>query len=244
MLSIKNYQSNLKYYYGFYTGSVDGKVGSKTKSAVKSYQKFKGLTQDGIYGSKTDSALVTDIKELQQLLNKKGYKLTVDGIIGSATLTAIKDVQKKNNLIVDGIAGENTIKVLGGNTGSSNPYSGSLTNWEEYPHFDKTEFKCQCGGKYCNGYPADISPKLIDILEKLRAYFGKPITITSGLRCKKHNAEVSGSSSTSKHMEGKAADIYIPGVDKAKIKAKAYELGAAYCYYGTAGMGEAVHINV
>ncbi len=78
----------------------------------------------------------------------------------------------------------------------------------------------------------------------MRAYFGKPITITSGLRCKKHNAEVSGSSSTSKHMEGKAADIYIAGVDKAKIKAKAYELGAAYCYYGTANMGNAVHINV
>ena len=50
--------------------------------------------------------------------------------------------------------------------------------------------------------------------------------------------------SNSQHQYGKAADIYIAGVDKAKIKAKAYELGAAYCYYGTAGMGEAVHINV
>ena len=45
-------------------------------------------------------------------------------------------------------------------------------------------------------------------------------------------------------MYGKAADIYIPGIDKAKIKAKAYELGAAYSYYGTANMGNAVHINV
>ena len=243
MLSVKNYQSNLKYYYGFYTGSVDGKVGSKTTSAVKSYQKFKGLTQDGIYGSKTDSALIKDIKNLQTLLNKNGAKLTVDGIVGSSTVSAIKAFQKKKGLTVDGIAGANTIKALGGSSASSSSSSSSLINWNSVKYFKKSEFKCQCGGKYCNGYPADISPKLIDILEKLRAYFGKPITITSGLRCKKHNAEVGGVSN-SQHQYGKAADIYIPGIDKAKIKAKAYELGAAYCYYGTANMGNAVHINV
>lgn len=243
MLSVKNYQSNLKYYYGFYTGSIDGKVGSKTKSAVKSYQKFKGLTQDGIYGSKTDSALIKDIKNLQTLLNKQGNKLSIDGIIGTATISAIKSFQKKKGLTQDGIAGANTIKALGGSSASSSSSSSSLINWNSVKYFKKSEFKCQCGGKYCNGYPADISPKLIDILEKLRTYFGKPITITSGLRCSKHNAEVGGVSN-SQHMYGKAADIYIPGIDKAKIKAKAYELGAAYCYYGTANMGNAVHINV
>lgn len=243
MLSVKNYQSNLKYYYGFYTGSVDGKVGSKTKSAVKSYQKFKGLTQDGIYGSKTDSALIKDIKNLQTLLNKQGNKLSVDGIIGTATISAINSFQKKKGLTVDGIAGANTIKALGGSAISSSSSSSSLINWNSVKYFKKSEFKCQCGGKYCNGYPADISPKLIDILEKLRTYFGKPITITSGLRCSKHNAEVGGVSN-SQHMYGKAADIYIAGVDKAKIKAKAYEYGAKYSYYGTASMGNAVHINV
>ena len=242
MLNVKQVQTNLKYYYGFYTGEIDGKVGSKTTSAVKSYQKFKGLTQDGIYGSKTDSALISDIKNLQTLLNKNGAKLTVDGIIGNATVSAIKSFQKKKGLSQDGIAGSNTIKALKNISSSSS--SSSKVNWDKVKYFKKSEFKCQCGGKYCNGYPAEINPKLIDILEKLRAYFGKPITITSGLRCKKHNAEVSGSSSTSKHMEGKAADIYISGVDKAKIKSKAYSLGAAYSYYGTANMGNAVHINV
>lgn len=241
MLSIKNYQSNLKYYYRFYTGEIDGKVGSKTTSAVKSYQKFKGLTQDGIYGSKTDSALVTDIKNLQNLLNKQGANLTVDGIIGSATISAIKSFQSKKGLKVDGIAGADTIKALKETNVDSS--SSSTINWNNIKYFKKEEFKCQCGGKYCNGYPAEMSSKLIDILEELRVYFGKPITITSGLRCSKHNVAVGGVSN-SQHQYGKAADIYIPGVDKAKIKAKAYELGAAYCYYGTAGMGEAVHINV
>ena len=173
MLSVKNYQSNLKYFYGFYTGSIDGRNGPKTKSGVESYQKFKGLTQDGIYGSKTDSALISDIKNLQTLLNKNGAKLTVDGIIGSATVSAIKSFQKKKGLSQDGIAGADTIKALSGtNVGSS---SSSTVNWDKVKYFKKSEFKCQCGGKYCNGYPAEMSLKLINILEELRVYFGKPI---------------------------------------------------------------------
>lgn len=241
MLNTKQLQSNLKYFYGFYTGEIDGKNGPKTKSGVESYQKFKGLKVDGIYGPDTDKALVNDVKELQQLLNKHGFNLAVDGIIGNDTINAIKSIQSKKGLKVDGIAGADTIKALNGT--SSNTSSSSTVNWDKVKYFKKSEFKCQCGGKYCNGYPAEINPKLIDILEKLRAYFGKPITITSGLRCKQHNAAVGGVSN-SMHQYGKAADIYISGVDKAKIKAKAYEYGAKYCYYGTAGMGEAVHINV
>ena len=241
MLSTKHYQANLKYFYGFYTGPIDGKEGPLIKSGVESYQKFAGIKVDGIYGPDTDKSLTTDVKELQQLLNKNGYNLVVDGIIGNDTENAIKSIQSKKGLKVDGIAGADTIKALNGtNLGSS---SSSTVNWDKVKYFKKSEFKCQCGGKYCNGYPAEMSSKLIDILEELRVYFGKPITITSGLRCKKHNAEVGGVSN-SQHQYGKAADIYIAGVDKAKIKAKAYELGAAYSYYGTAGMGEAVHINV
>lgn len=241
MLNIKNYQSNLKYLYGFYTGEIDGKNGPKTKSGVESYQKFKGLKVDGIYGPDTDKALVNDVKELQQLLNKHGFNLAVDGIIGDDTINAIKSIQSKKGLKIDGIAGADTIKALSRTSSSSS--SSSTVNWDKVKYFKKSEFKCQCGGKYCNGYPVEMSSKLIDILEALREYFGKPITITSGLRCSKHNKAVGGVSN-SMHQYGKAADIYIPGVDKAKIKAKAYELGAAYCYYGTAGMGEAVHINV
>lgn len=237
MLSTKHYQTNLKYFYGFYTGPIDGKEGPLTKSGVESYQKFAGIKVDGIYGPDTDKSLTTDVKELQQLLNKNGYNLVVDGIIGNDTENAIKSIQSKKGLKIDGIAGADTIKALKGST------SVSKTDWTKFKYFKKEEFKCQCGGKYCNGYPAEMNPKLVNILEGLRKYFGKPVDVTSGLRCKQHNKNVGGISN-SQHQYGNAADIYIPGVDKAKIKAKAYELGAKYVYYGTARMGEAVHINV
>ena len=49
-----------------------------------------------------------EVKKLQRELNKKGYKLDVDGQFGSKTQSAVKDYQKKNNLAVDGIVGNNT----------------------------------------------------------------------------------------------------------------------------------------
>ncbi|MFA5063352.1 MAG: peptidoglycan-binding domain-containing protein [Candidatus Omnitrophota bacterium] len=42
---------------GFYTGTVDGKIGAKTKKSVVEFQKANGLTADGKVGPKTWSAL-------------------------------------------------------------------------------------------------------------------------------------------------------------------------------------------
>ena len=52
------------------------------------------------------------VKWVQYELNRYGYNLTVDGIFGIKTTTAVKDFQKKNGLLVDGIVGKNTIKKL------------------------------------------------------------------------------------------------------------------------------------
>jgi peptidoglycan hydrolase-like protein with peptidoglycan-binding domain len=42
---------------GFYKGGIDGKSGSKTRAAIKAFQKSKGLTADGVVGQKTWDAL-------------------------------------------------------------------------------------------------------------------------------------------------------------------------------------------
>ena len=42
---------------GFYTGSIDGKIGPKTKKAIVEFQKAKGLKTDGKVGPKTWAAL-------------------------------------------------------------------------------------------------------------------------------------------------------------------------------------------
>jgi peptidoglycan hydrolase-like protein with peptidoglycan-binding domain len=42
---------------GFYTGSIDGKIGPKTKKAISEFQSAKGLKADGKVGPKTWSEL-------------------------------------------------------------------------------------------------------------------------------------------------------------------------------------------
>lgn len=53
---IKTVQKKLKN-WGYYTGSVDGIYGSKTKAAVIKFQKKNGLSADGIVGTQTAKAL-------------------------------------------------------------------------------------------------------------------------------------------------------------------------------------------
>lgn len=241
MLTVKQYQKNLTHYYAYYTGPIDGIVGTKTVAAIRAFQRGHSVFADGIYGVDTNARLVSSIKSLQGKLS-----VTKDGIIGSDTIAAIKATQRKYGLTVDGIAGTRTIAKLNGGVGTAG--SSSSAAWNGSSHFSKAEFKCQCGGRYCNGYPANVSRKLIDILEALRSYYGKPITITSGLRCARHNANVGGVSNSA-HKYGRAADIYIPGIcgtaaGRRQVVSKAYSLGAAYSYANTSGMGNVVHVNV
>ena len=54
--TVRTIQQKLKN-WGYYTGSVDGIFGPKTKEAVKYFQRKNGLTADGIVGNQTLKAL-------------------------------------------------------------------------------------------------------------------------------------------------------------------------------------------
>lgn len=54
--TVKTIQTKLKR-WGYYTGSVDGVFGAKTKSAVAYFQRKNGLTADGIVGNATAKAM-------------------------------------------------------------------------------------------------------------------------------------------------------------------------------------------
>lgn len=53
-----------------------------------------------------------DVKYLQYMLNKAGYKLAIDGSFGPSTEKAVKSFQTNNKLTVDGIVGKNTWQEL------------------------------------------------------------------------------------------------------------------------------------
>lgn len=79
-------------------------------------------------------------------------------------------------------------------------------------NFDPKEFRCECGGKYCCGFPTWMKKTELENLQSIRNHYGKPVEITSGMRCKRYNNSLRGSSKTSGHLHGYASDIYISGV--------------------------------
>lgn len=62
----------------------------------------------------------------------------------------------------------------------------------------------------------EFVPALIEVaklLEYLRAGISRPLSIHSGFRCPELNGATIGSSKTSQHMKGEAADFSGPGLD-------------------------------
>lgn len=59
-------------------------------------------------GSKNSS----DVGRLQSLLNKRGFTIAFDGSFGPKTLAAVKQFQKDNDLVVDGVVGPQTWRAL------------------------------------------------------------------------------------------------------------------------------------
>lgn len=65
-----------------------------------------------------------NVQTLQTRLVQKGYKLTIDGIFGSATEIAVMSFQSRNGLEADGVAGEKTLKALGLFQAETNSFRG------------------------------------------------------------------------------------------------------------------------
>ena len=87
------------------------------------------------------------------------------------------------------------------------------------PHFKVREFACNDGSA-----PVFISQALADIIENIRVHFGKPVHINSGYRTVSYNESVDGSSSTSQHCNGLAADIRVEGVSPDRVADYAEQL--------------------
>lgn len=221
--------------------ALDGIFGPNSKKATELFQSFYGLTRDGIFGINTENKSILIWKDYQKQLNNKGYNLVVDGLVGNNTINAIKDFQRKNNLEVDGIIGYNTKKALMEN----NTIYMTDNDWKNSKYFKKEEFKCECGGKYCDGYNNHgVTKKLVTDMNKIRERFGKPITITSGVRCQRYNDNLVGSIKNSKHISGNACDFYFLGINTSEVINYCKSLSDyGYAYTNNANMSGAVHFN-
>ena len=79
-------------------------------------------------------------------------------------------------------------------------------------NFSPKEFRCECGGKYCCGFPDYMKPEVLKNIQAIRDHWGRPITVTCGLRDKTYNSKLGGSIQNSRHLVGQAIDFYQKGV--------------------------------
>lgn len=89
-------------------------------------------------------------------------------------------------------------------------------------NFSKSEFECKCGCEMPESTLNNVKRTAL-ALQKLRDAIGKPIKINSGYRCLFHNRSI-GSTDTSQHVLGKAADIVVAGKKPKKIIKKIEKL--------------------
>lgn len=108
-------------------------------------------------------------------------------------------------------------------------------------HFKVREFACSDGSD-----PVFIAPALVDVLEKIRAHFGKPVHINSGYRTVTKNKAVGGAT-YSQHLFGTAADIVVGDVKTGVVAPKTVAAYAETLLTGTGGIGiykSFTHIDV
>ena len=86
--------------------------------------------------------------------------------------------------------------------------------------FNRAEFACKCGCGF-----DDINPDLVNLLDRIRAHFDRPMTITSGCRCQIHNRHVGGAEH-SQHILGRAADVVVAGIIPPLVAEAAAQYGA------------------
>ena len=114
VLALQTRLKDLKYY----TGNLSGRYREGTRKAVETFQADFELDQTGIADLRTLSILFSlthrplrygssgeDVKELQKQLTELGYyKGKISGNYLEATRKAVENLQKKNNLEVNGVA--------------------------------------------------------------------------------------------------------------------------------------------
>jgi peptidoglycan hydrolase-like protein with peptidoglycan-binding domain len=114
---------------------VDGVFLGATYSAVRAFQRERGLDEDGEVGPHTWAALVDatfalgdrllylrfpflhgeDVRIVQGALNALGFAVGgIDGIFGAFSERGVRDFQANTGIAVDGVVGPDTVRALDG----------------------------------------------------------------------------------------------------------------------------------
>jgi uncharacterized protein YcbK (DUF882 family) len=101
----------------------------------------------------------------------------------------------------------------------------TMLDYNRWPNFTKTELQCTFSGA---DNPNDVAfTRLMDMVQLLRNWYGKPMDVTSGYRSPRHPIEArkiaKGGKAGMHSFAG--VDFNIPTEDVHKVLAKCFEMG-------------------
>lgn len=165
------------------------------------------------------------------------YTGLIDGQWGTQSRQATERFQQEYGLEADGIFGPATEEAI------RKLISGDTADWwKNILYFRREEFRCGCGGKYCDGFPAEPKRQLVELADQVREHFGSAADVSSGVRCQQHNDSLSGSVPNSRHISGKAVDFRIRG--KTAMQVLDYVCTLSGVRYAYAIDGSFVHMDI
>lgn len=233
-------------YYGKTLKDIDGIWGPKSKAATLRFQQefFEDpIAHDGKFGYNTATKSQEVVDRIQDILKRVDSSLVDDGLAGPKTMGVLELYQESRGLLQTGRVDDATWDLLMSEDPElpdREPDPSQAVDdgvippedsfWVEIEYFTRGELKCKCGGRYCNGFPAEPQELLVRLAERARVNFGAPAHNVSCLRCPTWNAK-SGGVANSQHMYGEAMDIRIDGVTADQLLAffkKQPEV--RYCY--------------
>lgn len=199
---------------------------NKQKQNLLQYLGYYQGIPDDIWGDQSRSATEAF---------QRDYQLTVDGIFGNATAARILEV----------VASGEHPQPQAPADGPEDTTGETGTFWDHIRYWRREEFRCRCGNyhaPYCDGFPVEPDQTLVELVDDIRAHFGRPGHPSSGIRCERHNADQPGAAANSKHKRGKALDFFIEGVSGETLRA--YAAADPRCTYAYIISGNYVHVDV
>lgn len=120
-----------------------------------------------------------------------------------------------------------------------NAYSKAASGGKQLSaHFKVREFACKDGSD-----AVLVAPRLVMVLETIRAHFGVPVVIHSAYRTPQYNKQANGAEH-SQHCYGTAADISVRGQTPAAVAAFARQLMPDWGGVGVYAKKGFTHIDV
>lgn len=182
------------------------------------------------FGQTTLRALMTAVRPAEQPLAAAGISVTNNPFAGIGTpdvisvksiLKAISSRRRAVSAIEPGVVPINGVLRIQAlhldETLSTRPFDDLLR--PDPRAFADVNHLMRCR---VTGHEVDMDPRLIALLSQLSTVYGRTLQLISGHR----SPHANGTSPTSQHTLGRAADIRIPGVSIADLKKVAIKLGA------------------